>query len=268
MKLIYYFTFVFIETLGIEIIAGQSFSRNILPKHQIILNEAAVAAMGIEDPVGKKRELWGDEKQIMGVARNSNFESLYENVKPCIIQVSPNSPNVMVKIKAGTEEITISEIKKLFQQQNPGLPFDFKFLDQDYQELYASEQRVGILASYFAAIAIVISCLGLFGLAAFTAERRLKEISIRKILGSSEMQIAYLLSGDFTKMVTVAILIAIPASYFIAENWLDNFAYRISLKVWYFAAAGLSALFIAWLTVGVQTIKAARANPTQSLKSE
>jgi ABC-type antimicrobial peptide transport system permease subunit len=141
-------------------------------------------------------------------------------------------------------------------------------MDTDYQALYAAEQRVGILSRYFAIIAILISCLGLFGLAAFTAERRIKEIGIRKILGATDVRIVGLLSADFTKMVLVAIVIALPISYFIGLKWLESFAYRIDLEWWYFISAGLAALLIAWFTVGVQTFRAARINPTECLRSE
>ena len=141
-------------------------------------------------------------------------------------------------------------------------------MDEDYQNLYAAEKRVQILSQYFAGLAILISCLGLLGLAAFTAERRIKEIGIRKILGSSEFGIVYLLSADFTKMVIVSIVIALPTSYLLTRNWLDSFAYKIELEPWYFIGAGLLALFVAWLTVCTQTIKAARMNPTNSLRSE
>ena len=139
---------------------------------------------------------------------------------------------------------------------------------EDYQKLYASENRVSILSRYFAGFAILISCLGLFGLVAFTAERRLKEIGIRKILGSSNFGIVRLLSDDFTKMVLIAMGVALPISYFIARDWLADFAYKIDLAWWYFAGAGLAALLIAWFTVGLQTVKAARVNPAQCLKDE
>ena len=151
---------------------------------------------------------------------------------------------------------------------NPGYSFNYQFLDQDYQALYAAEQRVSTLSRYFAGIAILISCLGLFGLAAFTAERRLKEIGIRKILGATDFGIVRLLSSDFTKLVLVAIFIALPISYFVAQRWLQGFAFSIDLEWWYFAGAGGVALLIAWLSVGFQTIKAARVNPVECLKDE
>ena len=174
----------------------------------------------------------------------------------------------MVKIKPGTERATIDQIEKLYKEFHPKYPFEFTFMDNDYQALYEAESRVALLSKYFTVIAIIISCLGLFGLAAFTAERRTKEIGIRKILGSSEWRIVRLLSSDFTKMILVAIIIALPVSYLLAKNWLNDFAYRIDLEWWYFLSAGLVALLIALFTVGLQTVKAARINPVNNLRTE
>jgi ABC-type antimicrobial peptide transport system permease subunit len=174
----------------------------------------------------------------------------------------------MSKLAAGAEAETIGRIKDYYQKVNPGFIFEYKFLDNEYQAQYVAEQRVAVLSRYFAGLAILISCLGLFGLAAFTAERRLKEIGIRKVLGSSEFGIVYLLSGDFTKMVVLAICIACPASYILLKMWLSDFAYKIDLTAWYFVGAGFIALLTAWITVGVQAIKAARVNPVKCLKDE
>jgi predicted lysophospholipase L1 biosynthesis ABC-type transport system permease subunit len=166
------------------------------------------------------------------------------------------------------EPETLSGIQKLYNQYNDGLPFEYRFIDEDYQMRYAAEQRVGILSRYFAGMAIVISCLGLFGLATFTSERRLKEISLRKILGSTEFGIVYLLSGEFNKLVFASVLIALPISYLLTSHWLNSFAFRIDLEPWFFISAGLVALFISWLTIGIQTIKAARINPVNNLRTE
>lgn len=261
----------FIETLGIEMAAGRSYSRDFNSTSEtskIIFNEEAIRMMGLKDPIGKTIRLWGRERQIIGVAKNFHFESLYEDLKPCLIQLEPRVNNILVKIRAGAETETIGRLQQLYRAENSGLAFDYRFLDDDYQALYASEKRVSILSQYFAVLAIVISCLGLFGLAAFTAERRQKEIGIRKVLGSSVMGIVYLLSGDFTKIVLTAIVIALPISYFIARQWLDAFAFKITLEAWYFAGAGLAALLIAWLTVGTQALKAANINPSKCLKEE
>ncbi len=174
----------------------------------------------------------------------------------------------MAKLETGMEKETLNRLQEFYQVYSLGFPLDYQFLDENYQALYAAEQRVSTLSRYFAGIAILISCLGLFGLAAFTAERRLKEIGIRKILGASDFGIVRLLSGDFTKMVLIAIVIALPISYFIAQRWLQDFAFSIDLEWWYFAGAGGMALLIAWLSVGFQTIKAARVNPVECLKDE
>ena len=237
-------------------------------KEKVIFNQAAVEAMNLKDPVGQTVVMWGVEKQIIGIAEDFHFESLYKKVGPFFFRFSEEEGNVLVKLKAGSEQETLRKLEKFYQAYNVGLPFEYHFLEEEYDTLYASEQRVGTLSRYFAGIAILISCLGLFGLASYTAERRIKEIGIRKVLGSSQAGIIYLLSGDFTKMVLLAILVAIPLSYHVVKNWLDGFAYRIDLEPVYFAGAALTALLVAWLTVGIQTFKASRVNPTQCLRSE
>lgn len=259
-----------LELLGVEMKEGRTFSKVFsTDTTKIIFNEAAIAHMGITDPIGKVVKLWGEEREIIGVVKDFNFESLHEEVKPVVIWLAPwRTSNIAVKVKAGRERETIDQLQSLFQTFYPGFPFDYQFLDQQYQQQYIAEQRVSTLSKYFAGLAILISCLGLFGLSAFTAERRLKEIGIRKVLGASVFGIVRLLSGDFTKMVLVAIMLALPISYFIAKNWLQDFAFSIDLAWWYFAGAGLVALLIAWLSVGFQTFKAARVNPVKCLKDE
>ncbi len=258
----------FIETMGIEFKEGHSPTMNGNPESQIILNEAAIQFMGMKDPIGKKVRYWGIESEIVGVTRNFNFESLHEPIKPSFFRVYPVSPYFIVKIQGGTERNTVAQINRLYNSFASGFPFEYKFLDENYQKLYLAEENVSVLSRYFASIAIGISCLGLLGLAAFTAERRVKEIGIRKVLGSTELGIVYLLSGTFTRVVLVSIVIALPISYLIANYWLDGFAFKIKLEWWYFIGSGLFALFIAWLTVGAQALRAAKANPVDSLKSE
>jgi ABC-type antimicrobial peptide transport system permease subunit len=174
----------------------------------------------------------------------------------------------MVKLKAGMEKSAIEGLKKFHAGFLPKYPFEFTFMDENYQALYESESRVATLSNYFAALAILISCLGLFGLASFTAERRRKEIGIRKVLGSSEFGIIALLSGEFTKLVFLAILIALPVSYLIASRWLGNFAESIDIEWGYFASVSLLAVLISWITVGTQAIKAAKINPIHYLRDE
>ena len=261
-----------IETLGLEMVAGRSFSRAYQNEHdKIIFNEAAINAMGLENPVGKTITLWGEDKIIIGVVKNFHFESLYEPLKPCFLTLSEDDDsfhNAMVRIKAGEEKTAIASIEKIYHKHSQGLGFEYHFLDDAYQRLYKSETQVSILARFFATIAIIISCLGLFGLAAFNAERRTREIGIRKVLGATSSNIVYLLSQDFTRMVVIAIFIALPTGYLIAEYWLSDFAYRIKLEWWIFASAGTAALFIAWLSVGFQTYRAANANPATFLRDE
>jgi predicted permease len=259
-----------LQMLGIQLAAGRAFSKDFATDStKIIFNEAAIAAMGLKDPVGKNVNVWGTEMEIVGVAKDFHFESLHENVKPLFFKLDPPRTNtIMVKIGTGQAKEVISKLQRHYEAFNPGFTFDYKFLEQDFQALYVAEQRVAVLSRYFAGFAILISCLGLFGLAAFTAERRRKEIGIRKVLGATELSIVYLLSGNFTKLVLGAIGIALPVSYLITKTWLQNFEYRIDLQWWYFIGAGGAALIIAWLTVGMQAIKAASVNPAHSLKDE
>lgn len=262
--------FDIIEILGIEIIDGRSFSRDFPSDSTAILfNEAAIQAMGLKNPVGQTIHHYTGDKKIIGVVKDFHFASLYEQIRPMCLIFSPKDTRyIMAKIEGGKEKEVTEKIGGIYSLYNPGYTFDFKFMDDDYQALYTSEQRVADLSRYFAALAIVISCLGLFGLAAFTAERRLKEIGIRKVLGSSEFGIVYLLSVDFTKIVIVSNLIALPVSYFVARSWLNDFAVKIDLQWWYFIGAGVVALAIAWITVGSQAIKASRINPVNYLKDE
>jgi predicted permease len=259
-----------IEMLGIEVKEGRSFSKDFgLDTARIIFNEAAIRFMGLDDPIGKTVQLWGRDMEIVGVVKDFHFESFHEVVKPLFFWVEPrNTGNIMVRMEAGQEQEVLSRIEKFYSGFNPGFSFSYRFLDDDYERLYAAEQRVSVLSRYFAALAVVISCLGLFALVSFTVDRRTKEIGIRKVLGSGEFGIVYLLSGEFTKMVLVAIAIALPVSFWITTVWLSTFAFRIELSWWFFAGSGLTALAVAWLTVGLQTLRASRINPALCLRDE
>jgi putative ABC transport system permease protein len=257
-----------VEMLQLEMKTGRSFLRESgSESSNIIINEIAADIIGFSDPIGKTVTIWGKEKQIIGVVRNFHFESLYEKVKPCFIQWSTNKRKVLVKL-AETKPETVSAIQHIYQKYNQGFPFEYQFFDEDYRRLYTSEERVAVLARYFAFVAIIISCLGLFALASFTAERRQKEIGIRKLLGSGEMSIVLLLSSDFIRTVLIAIIIALPVSYLIVSDWLDNFAFRAPLQWWYFIGAGTSVLLVAWFTIGTQAIRAATTNPAKYLRDE
>lgn len=262
-----------IETLGIEVVMGRSFSRDMNDdRFNIILNESALKLMGLADPIGtildKNVGNGREHRNIVGVIKDFQYGSIHEEIGPLILRFRPAGRQMLVKIQAGTEQATLKQINQVFEQFYPEKEFDFTFLDDDYQALYKAEQRVAVLSSYFGALAIIISCLGLFGLASFTAERRKKEIGIRKILGASVWEIVGLLSRNFSQMVVLAILIGIPISYVVAQRWLDTFAYQIELSWWHFGCCGLTALLIAWLTIGYQTLMAAKLNPADNLSQE
>jgi predicted permease len=260
-----------LETLGVEMAEGRMFSRDFgADSTKIIFNEAGIRAMNMEDPIGKKIKLWEQyDLEIIGVVKDFHFQSLHEQVNPLFFVLYPRDTwNIMIRIEGGKEKETIDRLTSLYTSFNSGFTFDYHFQDQDYARLYSSEQRVATLSGYFAGFAILISCLGLFGLAAFTAERRQKEIGIRKALGSSSTNIVLMLSSDFTKMVLVSIGLGLPVSYWLLSIWLQRFAFHIELEAWYFIAAGLIALVVAWLTVASQAIKAANINPVSCLRSE
>ena len=264
--------FDYLKTVGMKLVAGRDFSKKFpvdTGRTQLILNESAVKLMRLEgNPIGQKIRLWRRSGEIVGVVKDFHYESLYKAVQPCFLRLSPEGNTFMIKLKAGNEQATLAQIKNLYEEWNQGLTFEYQYLDQSYQKLYNAENKAATLSQIFAGIAILISCLGLFGLAAFSAERRTKEIGIRKVLGSSKWNIVLLLSRDFTKMVLAAIALALPVGYFLAREWLNNFAYRVDLEWWYFAASGVLALLIAWITISVQTIKTANLNPVESLRNE
>lgn len=259
-----------LELLGIGMAEGRTFSRAVpADTNAIILNEAAITVMGLKDPVGKRFNLWGNNMEIIGITKDFHFKTLHESVKPLFFRLQPaETDKVLVKLAPGKTQQTLQALGQLHRTFNPEYPFDYAFLDSEYNRQYVAEMRVADLSQYFAILAIVISCLGLLGLTAFTAERRQKEIGIRKALGASELGIVYLLSADFTKLVLAAIALSIPLSYFLTRQWLDTFAFRIPLAWWYFACAALVALGVAWLTVASQAIKAARVSPVESLTRE
>jgi len=263
--------FDMLETLDIQIKEGRSFSREFsTDTSKIIINEAALKVMGLEDPIGKTIKLWDEyDLEIIGIAKDFHFQSLHAPVNPLFFVVNPrNTWFIMARLEAGREKETIARITDFYQAYNPGFTFDYQFLDDSYQRMYTAELRVSALSKYFAGLAIIISCLGLLGLAAFTAERRVKEIGIRKALGSSSFNILLLLTGDFTKMVLIAICFALPVSYWAISIWLDKFTFSIDLELWFFIIAGALAMVIAWLTVGSQALRAARVNPAKCLKDQ
>lgn len=257
-----------IETMGIQIAEGRSFSRTLSSdSSEIILNETAVKKMGIKNPVGKIVKMWGVDRKVAGIAKDFHFQSVHETVKPFALRLEPAfTNNVVVKIRTGKEKETMDQLQRLYAKVSPGFTFNYKFLDQAYQAQYVSEMRVAALSKYFAGLTILISCLGLFGLAAFTAQRRQKEIGIRKIMGATVGHMALLLSKDFLQLILIAILIAFPLAWWAMQQWLKGFAYSIDIGIGTFVAAGIVTILITLLTISFQAIKAAIMNPVQSLK--
>lgn len=258
------------ETLGIPMIAGRSFSKDFgSDSASVILNETAVRQMGITDPIGKQIMIDGFKTQIVGVARDFHFNSLHETIKPFIFRLSPRETMLaVVKVRAGQVPAAIARMQDFYSRFNPGYAFDYEFLDRDYQIQYASETLVAQLARYFAGLAILISCHGLYGLAAFTAERRRKEIGVRKVLGASTGSVVTMLSREFLVLVVVAIAIGCPLAWWLTQRWLDHFAYRAAVGAGIFVAAGLATILITLATISFQSVRAALTNPAQSLQSE
>ena len=259
----------FIETMGMHLKEGRSFSKNFgADSTAIVLNEAAVKAAHLTNPVGKMLRLNDNPVQVIGVVKDFHFESMHSEIKPSYIALVPQRNTVVISINRNNQQATINAIQRLYESFNPGFPFTFNFLDEAYQQQYESETRVSALSKYFAGLAIIISCLGLFGLAAFTAQKRRKEIGIRKVVGASVTNITAMLSKDFLVLVAISLLIAFPLSWWLMYNWLQSFAYRITITPFVFVITGCSVVLITILTIGFQSVKAAIANPVKSLRTE
>ncbi|WP_215223987.1 ABC transporter permease [Echinicola shivajiensis] len=259
-----------IETLKIPVLDGRSFSKEFGTEDtKIILNEAAVKVIGFDEPVGQTVNLWGNDMEVIGVVQDFNFESLKENIKPAFLKFgNETAQNILVRIKGENIKSTLEDLGKLYHSLNDGDAFEYKFLDETFQTQYEAEQKVETLVRYFGGLAILISCLGLFGLAVFSAERRRKEIGVRKVLGASIGTIVKLMTGEFSLLILWAILVACPLAWWASDRWLAEFAYKTSLEWWVFASGGLILMLIAMLTVGTQAFRAANVNPVNSLRDE
>lgn len=269
--------FGFFETLNIPIIDGRSFSKTYTTDAtmgSVILNESAIKEMGLESPVGKWFAASENQRAtIVGVVKDVHFQSLHRKIHPRLFFIYDMSKAtsygiVLIKIKEGRIPQAVSTIRDIWEDINPISPFEYHFLDESYDHLYRNERRVGTVINYFTFLAIFISCLGLFGLASFMAERRTKEIGIRKVLGAPVSKIVVLLSIDFTRWVLIANIIALPIGYFVMKKLLQVYVYKIKLSPDIFILSGLSAVMIALLTVSLQAFRAARTNPVEALRYE
>jgi len=264
----------YLKTIGMEMKSGRNFSRDFgSDSTGVILNETAVKLAGFTNPIGKKLYTTDDDSNleaytIIGVVKNFNFASLRENVGGLCFQLGNNSWETAYRFSTTDVSGLLSTIENKYKAAAPGMPFKYEFLDEAFDNMYRQERRVGTVAMAFAILAIIIACLGLFGLATYIAEQRTKEIGIRKVLGASVANIVKMLSKDFVKLVLIAFVIATPIAWWFMNKWLLDFAYRIDLNWGIFAVTGFVALVVALITLSFQAIKAAIANPVESLKTE
>lgn len=262
----------FFDVYQLKLAAGRAFSRDFKgDSGNYIINEKALQGMGIKNPsdaIGKPLALWGNRGTIVGVVKNFNFKPIQQPVEPLIMRLNRWGGIVTIRTQPGTTEAAISALQKISKDLNPAYPFSYGFVDQDLANSYKGEQQMGSLFNVFAILAIFISCMGLYGLSAFMSEQRTKEIGVRKVLGSSVFGIVYMLSTSFTKLILIAVLIAVPLAWIAINQWLQGFAYHVELNGWVFLAASLGALAIAWITISYESIKAALANPVKSLRAE
>ena len=273
----------YIKTLGLQIIAGRDFSKAMGTDkdHAWIINETAVKQLGFDSPqkaLGQTLSWhpWDASNpdslktgQVIGVVKDFNYKSLYDKVETAVLQIFPGAAwKVAVKINTANAGNTITYIKNVWNKFTPDYPIEYKFLDENFGQMYNAEDKLKSLLWIFTSIAIFVGCLGLFGLASYTAERRKKEIGIRKTLGASTQGVVFLLSKDFFKLVVISLLIASPIAWYFMNKWLQDFAYRVNIGWWVFALAAAAVLSIALITVSLQAIKAAIANPVKSLRTE
>ena len=260
----------FMPFFKMEMVAGEGFTGNKSDSTRFLLNESAVKRLGLTEPVvGKRFKLWQTNGIVAGVVKDFHFQSLREKIGPAVFLNRPDwHGQIYVKTTGQDAAKAIAAAGQIWKKHESTYPFDYAFMDDTFDKMYRSEQRIGTLFNAFGVLAIFISCLGLFGLSAFTVAKRVKEIGIRKVLGASVQEITLLLATDFLTLVAVAIVIATPIAYYFMKNWLADFAYRIEMQWWMFALAGTAAVGIAFLTVGFQSVKAALANPVKSLRSE
>ncbi|GAA0891050.1 ABC transporter permease [Fulvivirga kasyanovii] len=262
-----------LKTLGFELTDGRFFSRD-FPSDSgaVVVNEAAVKELGWENPLEEKIiNFNGDEPvemKVIGVVKDFNFESLKMNVRPLVLQLTKEGNILYARFSGESPDDVINTIADRWESYAPGEPLQYSFLDEDYDALFRAEQRLGMVFTVFTVIAIFIACLGLFGLAAFMAEQRTKEIGIRKVMGASVWSVTSLMSKEFAKLVIIAFVLAIYPAYYAMDQWLNGFANRVEISIWIFVASGIVSFVIAWLTVSYQSLKAAKVNPVRSLRYE
>ncbi|MFC1565318.1 FtsX-like permease family protein, partial [candidate division KSB1 bacterium] len=261
----------YLKTFDMDLAYGRDFSREFTTDAQnYIINEAALKLTGLEDPIGKMFSIWTREGKIIGVVKDFHSQSLHNEISPVVITLGANWPwqNIFIKLDQDDISESLSYLKEVWNRFSPGYPFEYRFMDEQILAQYTDEDKIGEIFGYFTFLAILISCLGLFGLASYMAEQRTKEIGIRKVLGATVSLIIRLLSKEFLILIILSNIIAWPASYIAMTNMLNDYAYRTNMPIWIFFASGIVTLGIALLTVSFQALKAALTNPVQALKYE
>ena len=261
----------FTRVFRMKLLAGRSFSASFLTdSNNYMVNEKMLSVMGLNatKAIGKTLTVQGVKGSIIGVVKDFNFKPIQQAIEPLAMSFNKAGGFVVIRTLPGQTSATIQALAKISGQLNPAYPFKFDFLDQDLADLYRGEQQMGNIFNLFALLGIFISCLGLYGLSAFMAEQRTKEIGVRKVLGASVINLVYLLSTGITRLILIAIVIAIPLSWYAVNSWLSGFAYHINVSWVIFFIAASAALGMAWITVSYEAIKAAVVNPVKSLRSE
>jgi len=259
------------KTLGIRLLQGRDFSEDVKSDTAaIIVNQAAIDLMQLKDPIGTQLVLWGAKRTLIGVVENSLMDSPYETISPMFMVLIPDWVNaVTIRLSRSSDlRESLAKVEAVFKKHTPGYPFEFNFADQQFDKKFKSIEMTSTLAGLFASLAVIITCLGLFGLAAFTAQQRTKEIGIRKVLGASVSGLVTLISTDFSRLVVLAFVLASPFAWWLLEQFLQQYKYRIQIPWWVFPLTGLIALMLALLIVGMQALRAATSNPVNSLRSE
>ena len=266
------------QAMSLELIEGRSFSNDFNDSLSLIINESAVKEFKLKNPIGAKLFNPGDGDEptrmftVVGIVKDFHYNSLHDDIKSFVLWSDqgpiPFIGIISVKLKESNKAKTLSYIEKKWLEFVPGQPFSYNYLDDNIYEMYKNEQITSNIFGIFSLLAILIACIGLFGLAAFTASKRTKEIGVRKVMGASVTKIIGLLSFDFTKLVLIAFILAVPAGYLFMKKWLLNFAYKTDINIWIFLVAGGISLAIALLTISIHSVKAANSNPVDSLRYE
>jgi len=260
----------FTKTMGVKVLQGKDFFGLPSDSSTMMLNQAAVIAMGLKNPIGMEMRYGPKTYTVTGVTGNVVMESPFKPVEPMMIFYRPNQSNIVdIRLNQKAElPKALHSIETVFKTYNPSVPFEYQFADQEFGKKFITEELISKLTNIFAGLAIFICCIGLAGLASFTIEKRIREIGIRKVLGSSVQQILLLISKEFLQLVLIAFVIAVPIAWWAMNSWLQKYDYRIDISLWLFVAVGLGILLLTLIVVSLNTLRAATSNPVKSLRSE